>query len=266
MQYKIIISDLDGTLLNSEHKISDYSQKVIRRSTDRGTKFCIATGRHHLDAITYCNKLNDDIYLITSNGAIIHNSNGKLLYKKNLDIEVVMEILNSQIIEKDVHISFYHDDGWILFKENPELESTVIHNNFFPEIIDKDDLKNYKILKIIFNCNNRNALEKIEKYVSKKFSNQVEYCFSGRNFFEINAYMVSKGNAMKILLNNESIKLSETIAFGDGLNDLDMLEKAGKSLIMDGAHRRLKELLPSKEIIGKCNDDSVAKYINKIGA
>ncbi len=265
MQYKLIISDLDGTLLNSEHQISEYSRNAIKKTTEKGTKFCIATGRHHLDAINYCNNLNEDIYLITSNGARIHNPDGELLYKQNMDMEVIMEIMNSQIIDKSVHISFYHEDGWILFKENPELESMVIHNGFYPDIIDIDDLKDYEILKIMFNSKNSNALKKIEKFIANKFSNRVEYCFSGSNFFEINAFMVSKGNAMEILLDNESIKLSETIAFGDGLNDLDMLEKAGKSLIMAGAHRRLKELLPCKEIIGKCDEDSVAKYINKIG-
>ncbi|MGL1893652.1 MAG: Cof-type HAD-IIB family hydrolase [Spirochaetaceae bacterium] len=265
MPYKIIISDLDGTLLNSEHQISEYSQEAINKTTEKGTKFCIATGRHHLDAITYCNNLNEKIYLITSNGARIHNPSGKLIYKQNMDMEVIMEILNSQILDNGVHISFYHEDGWILFKENPDLESTVINNGVYPVVIDQIDLKDYEIIKIIFSSKNNNALEKIEEFVAEKFSDRVEFYFSGSDTFEVNAFTVSKGNAMEILLDKESIKLSETIAFGDSLNDLDMLKKAGKSLIMEGAHIRLKELLPCNEIIGKCDDDSVAKYINMMG-
>lgn len=264
MSYKFIFSDLDGTLLNSKHEISDYSSNIIKKSTQNGVKFCIATGRHYLDTLHYYKELGENIFLITSNGARIHDPNGKLIFKKNMDRQLIIEILNSNIISKDIHINFYHEEGWILFKENQDVESFIIHNNFYPKKIKKDSLKNYDIIKMILYCKNPINLEKLENYIIKTYNTEFEVYFSSKNSLEITASGVTKGNAMQLLLNHESILPSQTLAFGDGLNDLDMLKKAGKSLIMKDAHIRLKKLLSHKEIIGGCNEDSVAKYINSL--
>ena len=69
MKYKLIVCDMDGTLLTSSHKISDHTANIIKKIEDSGVKFMIATGRPYLDARHYRDSLKLRSYLITSNGA-----------------------------------------------------------------------------------------------------------------------------------------------------------------------------------------------------
>lgn len=76
-------------------------------------------------------------------------------------------------------------------------------------------------------------------------------------------HKVSKGNALKEVLKTININLSETIAFGDGFNDTDMLENVKKGLLMGNANYRLKAMLPYLEVIGTNDEEAVANYINE---
>lgn len=72
---------------------------------------------------------------------------------------------------------------------------------------------------------------------------------------------VHKGNAIKILMKKEKIKMSEVVAFGDGFNDYEMLKMVGKGYVMGNALYQLKEALPDNEIIGTCDSDAEAKKL-----
>ena len=71
--YKVVVSDLDGTLLNNHHQISSHTRRTLHALTDRGIRFIVATGRHHVDVQSIRDALGLDIYLITANGAVVHD-------------------------------------------------------------------------------------------------------------------------------------------------------------------------------------------------
>ena len=75
---------------------------------------------------------------------------------------------------------------------------------------------------------------------------------------------VSKGMAIKEILSREGISLEESIAFGDGLNDLDMLSTVGKGLLMGNCNYKLTDALPDHEVIGTNDEDGVARYLAEI--
>ena len=70
---KVIISDLDGTLLNTDHTISDYTKSVFQELHKQNYLIIVATGRHHIDAMAVIDTLGIPVYLVTSNGARIHS-------------------------------------------------------------------------------------------------------------------------------------------------------------------------------------------------
>ena len=72
--YPVVVSDLDGTLLNKQHQLSPRTKEVITQLSERGVKFVFATGRHFLDVEQIRAQLGIDMYLITSNGAMVHNT------------------------------------------------------------------------------------------------------------------------------------------------------------------------------------------------
>ena len=91
---KVIISDLDGTLLNQHHVISDYTRSVFQELHQQNYLIVVATGRHHLDAMPLVERLGVPLYLVTSNGARIHSPEKELLFSINMDSETVKSILN----------------------------------------------------------------------------------------------------------------------------------------------------------------------------
>ena len=83
--YKVVVSDLDGTLLNSDQEVSELSKRVIRKLMEMGIQFYIATGRAYPDAKQIMESIGIKIPLITANGGVINDEYGKEIYRNNLE-------------------------------------------------------------------------------------------------------------------------------------------------------------------------------------
>ncbi|MBP6790116.1 MAG: HAD-IIB family hydrolase, partial [Aeromonas sp.] len=118
--FKVVVSDLDGTLLNGQHQISSRTRDTLHRLVDQGVKFVVATGRHHVDVRSIRDALGLDIYLITSNGAVVHDKQDQLVYNQALPSTVAAELI---AMERDpsIHINVYYGDEWLVEEELPWL-------------------------------------------------------------------------------------------------------------------------------------------------
>lgn len=267
MNYKAIVSDLDGTLLNSAHTISDYTKETIKKIIkEKNIKFIIATGRHYMDASCFMKQLESENYLISSNGANAHSSNGEVLVAHYLEEEYVKEILNLNINEDDISINVFTSEGWGVNKVIPEFGEYHKESGFAPEVVDFKNFKSEHVLKFCYIAKEAKTIDKLEEMIrsNKILAENVEITASLDICLEIMKKNTSKGKTLKEILDKEGIKLSETIAFGDGLNDSEMLNMVGKGLIMGNASEKLKKELPHLEVIGTCDEDAEAKYLEKI--
>lgn len=262
MGYKAIVSDLDGTLLNGEHKFSEKTKETIKKVKDTGKKIFIATGRHHLDAMELKKQLGLDSYLISSNGARIHNESNEVVYEKNIDREIVDYLLAKKCSD-DISRHIYTENHWYVEREREEFKVYHQESGFYYTIKNFDEIKNSKIIKMFFISKNFEELQKFEKEVEQELGDRVSITLSGPECLEFMAPKVCKGEAIKNVMERLGISLEEVIAFGDGLNDYEMLSEVGKGLVMGNAAERLKEKLPTNEIIGKNIDDGVANYIEE---
>lgn len=77
--YQVVASDLDGTLLSPDHTLSPYAKETLKLLTARGVNFVFATGRHHVDVGQIRDNLEIKSYMITSNGARVHDTDGNLI-------------------------------------------------------------------------------------------------------------------------------------------------------------------------------------------
>ncbi|WP_152557122.1 HAD hydrolase family protein, partial [Photobacterium sanctipauli] len=75
---------------------------------------------------------------------------------------------------------------------------------------------------------------------------------------------VSKGHALEAVAKEKGYALADCIAFGDGMNDVEMLSMAGKGLVMGTSHEKVKRALPENEVIGACQDEAVAHYLTEL--
>ena len=117
--YKAIISDLDGTLLNENHDVDEFTINTVKKVLEKGIKFYIATGRSYFGAKEVMDKLNLEIPLITSNGARILNSEGKEIYIKNLEEKYLNKIfeIDYKSIGKDIIINGYSGNDWFVVED-----------------------------------------------------------------------------------------------------------------------------------------------------
>lgn len=263
MKYKMVISDLDGTLLNSQHKISDYTTDIIKKLSERKIIFVIATGRHYEDAKYFFNQIEKGKYLISGNGSFIHNEFGEEMGRKSISKEVVKKILELKI-EEGTSRSIYIGKEWYTDKMVNDYIEFHKESKFAPKISFLNDFVDKDIEKIFFIHKNKSVIENLEKKLYELGLNkEVNIATSQPTCLELMDKSVNKGEALKSLLKYEKIHTDEVVAFGDALNDKEMLELVGKGIIMGNGDRKLQELLPNCEVIGTCDKDSEAKYLQE---
>lgn len=260
--YKLIISDLDGTLLNEKHTISEYTKEIIEKINKKGIHFFLATGRHYLDVFQIKKELGmPKTYTISCNGARVHGPNNELLIEHNINDNIANEILKLEI-EEDVTLCIFTDEKITIFSEKDlwEYEGRDIPYEL-------REIKGYKAknpIKWFYHSTNHEKLVALDNKIKEKWGNEVDTMFSMEECLEIMPKNISKGYAIKEIAKLESINVKDILAFGDGFNDLEMLSVVGKGIIMENASEKLKKALSDNEIIGKNYEDSVAKYLKKL--
>lgn len=262
MKYKAVVCDLDGTLLNNEHKLSDYTKKIINEVLKRDIPVIIATGRHHLDALKIRDSLGLATTLISSNGARVHDELAKEIIANDLQEQMVKELLQLQV-EKEIYRNIYQGDKWLVEKENDRLKEYHTESGFRYDLANFNNIEPLGVQKVFYITEKDNAkkLIDIQSEITRVFSDRLNITFSVLNCLEIMDRNVSKGSALRQVLKKYNIDSKEVIAFGDGLNDLEMLEYVGKGVLMGNADIKLKEKLSNNEIALRNIDDGVAKYL-----
>ena len=241
---KVVITDLDGTLLNSDHKISAYTKAIFQELHQQNYLLIVATGRHHLDAHSIVAGLNCPVYLVTSNGARIHSPNHELLYSIDMESDLVKGIFDLDI---DSEITS------VLFKEN---KWQTNHNN--------DKLNSFsEESKLFFTHHDHQKLVDLKDQILENYSDMFSFAFSLPFCLEFMDKSVDKSVAIAKILEMENFIFEESISFGDGFNDEKMLKSTGKALIMGNAPQSLMDTLPHLETILSNDNDGVAKYLSE---
>ena len=262
MKYKLVVCDMDGTLLTSSHKISDHTANIIKQIEDNGVKFIIATGRPYLDARYYRDSLNLKSYLITSNGARAHDEDNNPIVIENIPKELVKRLLNYNV-GKDIHRNIYLDDKWIIEYEIEGLIEFHKESGYGFNIDDLNKYENEEAAKIFF-LGKDEDIENLEENMEKKFQNELSITVSSPFCLEFMKKGVNKAETLKKVLKLLNIKPEEVIAFGDSMNDYEMLSLVGKPFIMGNGNKRLMEALPNVEVVGNNNEDGIGKKLIEI--
>lgn len=268
--YKLIVTDMDGTVLGGNHKITEENMRALKEADERGVKVVFATGRFHDSAKEHVTFLEEVMPIVSSNGAIIkHPITNEVLYCNSIDKDISLKIVET-LDNLDLSYQIYTDNE-ILQKYKTEEEKIkmqdFIKNTFSDktEIIFKKDLKeDIKDLNILkFNVVDferpllmkeaRKEVEKIEGLeVTSSWNDNVEIMNAGS----------SKGSAVKFLCELLNIDKEEIIAFGDNYNDISMLEYVGMGVAMGNAEEDVKKI--ASYITESNTESGVAKAIDDL--
>ena len=259
---KVVITDLDGTLLNSDHKISAYTKAVFQELHQQNYLLIVATGRHHLDAQSIVAGLDCPVYLVTSNGARIHSPNQELLYSIDMESEVVKGIFDLDI-DSEITSVLFKENNWQTNHNNDKLNSFSKESKYLPEIVDFNTLQDFKSIKLFFTHHDHQKLVDLKDQILQNYVDTFSFAFSLPFCLEFMHKSVDKSVAIAKILQLENLVFEETISFGDGFNDEKMLKATGKALIMRNAPQSLMDTLPHLETILSNDEDGVAKYLSE---
>ena len=243
MNKYLVLCDLDDTLLTSNKEISDDSIKFINKFKKFDNIFCIATGRPYQGAYKYYEILGKDTPFVCDNGCSIYFKNEPNVFF-GIDLKIFKELIQ-KIIGMDESI-FVVTGNKTTYSHNYYLVPDFLKHNELNDITNiENDFDNGEYIPLIINLHLKDEYYDECIKILDSYKEFIQYIFWGKNddicAFEIRSINGSKGNALKYLKNKYKIKDDHTIAFGDQLNDIDMLKEAYYGVSMINASDDVKK-------------------------
>jgi Cof subfamily protein (haloacid dehalogenase superfamily) len=268
MSYKLVVTDMDGTFLNSKDEISDENLKIVKELNERGILFSIATGRLDTMIKPYLRQIGNNNPVISCNGALVRNvTKGEFYHAQIIEGENFLKVLdickaNELIFAVYCEYTVYSEslEGRIKYFETrnkslceEEKVAIKIVDNIYTDI-------NEKVFKVLVTNDSSELLERVKEEINKIPG--IEAVKSSSNLLDIMTQGVTKGNALKDLAEILKIKREEIIAIGDNHNDISMLEYAGYAIAVGNAEQAVKDIA---DLVTDSNDeDGVAKALRQV--
>lgn len=264
--FRAIISDLDGTLLNAEHKIGAFTIHTLEKLAAKGVDIFFATGRNLPDVKHIISKVKvKEAMLVTSNGARGNNLAGELLAQRHLPKHLAQALMQEITFDpRNVCLNSYQGEEWFINRDIEQLKKYHQDSGFMYQVVDFSRHHAEQTEKVFYIGRTPEDLLPIEQQIRTQFGGQVQMTYSTPQCLEVMAQSVCKANTLTELVALRGYTLEQCIAFGDGMNDVEMLAQAGRGCVMENADPRLKAALPDNPIIGHHKDEAVAHYLHKL--
>lgn len=281
---KLIATDMDGTLLNASHEISEENIHAIRYAQEQGITVVIATGRAFYEANAPVAEAKLKVPYICLNGAEVRDETFNIMNTSHLNHELVQRI-QSLLKNKDTYYQIYTNRG--IYTENPEKDLEIymdiakhagqegdidkikagiqkrIENGTLKVVDDYDEIEDIPgeiIMKILAFNPDLEKLDEIGKQLSS--SPNLAVSSSSRGNLEITHSDAQKGVALSSIVEQLHIDLNDVMALGDNLNDISMLERVGYPVAMGNSAQEVKDV--AKYVTDTNENSGVGKAIMKL--
>ena len=266
--YKIIVSDLDETLLRrSDKRVSEADRAAIAKAGELGVKFVPTSGRGYRSMERTLKELDlygkADQYVISFNGgAITENRDNRLLFFQGLPFSLAEEFYRRGQ-RYDVCIHVYTIDTVYVYNFVQGERDFLKGRMEVVEVPDKtlDFLRGQEIVKCLYMNTDHAYLEKIARELSD-ITGDTDVSYSSNRYLEFNKKGVNKGAGLRKLAELLGVDMRDTIAIGDNYNDITMIEAAGLGV---GVQNTVEELKPRCDYVTRatCDESAVSEVINR---
>ena len=254
---RLVVSDLDGTLLNENSEISDKTREVVRKLIENGVDFAIATGRSIGSARIFKERIGHDIYLICNNGANIYDKNEETIFERIMESDVVEKLIKYFREQKVNYNGFYQKN---LFTDEGTEEAVLTIEKGF-NFVRLKEAKEFPVMTKMIVKDDPEVIVRLRDDMKKIFLDVVDITISQPRCLDIVHKECSKGKGIKMISEKLNIPLSEIMAFGDGENDFDMMQAVGHPVVMENGLESLKKKIKNKA--PKNIENGVAKYLEE---
>ena len=238
---KLILSDMDGTLLDENGQLPAEFDEVMDELHARGVQFAPASGRQYFSLLKSFEKYEDRFIFVSDNGTIVRQ-HGKELFSDIIGHDVAKEIFNSvNDVEGVYNVLCGKETVYLLRGKQPEEQMGELKKYFrVVEIVDSfDDIPDEPI-KISFFTPDGDAAEKIYPLFAKYYDS-MQVVLASAYWVDVTNKGANKGAAVKALQKRLGLKPEECAVFGDYMNDLEMMSAAYYSYAMENAYPPVKE-------------------------
>ena len=247
---KLIATDMDGTLLNSNNQIQEGFYEVFNELQEKDIIFAAASGRQYYNLLERFKGIEDNMMFIAENGTFVVYK-GKELIVNSLDINLARELVKvGRTIENAYVILCGKKAAYIESFDKRLIEQTEKYYARYDIVSDLTKIED-DILKVTI-CDFAGSENNSNKYFDD-YRDKAQVAVSGEIWLDITAKGINKGVAIEEIQELLNIKHEETMVFGDYLNDLEMMSSAYHSYAMENAHDDLKKVARFRT---KSNDES----------
>ena len=238
MTYKCVFSDIDGTLLNSKHQISEKTKKKVQQLAIQNIPFVLVSARMPKGMHYFLDELQIKAPMVSYSGGLILDENQKVIYSKGFSVEMAKRLYKYIKYYYQIPVSFYVENHWMVDEIDEGIEEESIITGLKPVIAEAG------------------IVDRLEMSLKEKFSGLKIYK-SKDTYLEIMDESVSKSSAIQFLCDKMKIDLHQTVSFGDNYNDLDMLLLTGKGFAMANGAQGVLESIPTHTL---SNDEDGIVY------
>lgn len=254
----LLVSDMDATLLTSDHRISDENKNAIEYFIENGGKFTVASGRMVEAIRAYLPHIPINAPAIIHNGAKIYDfDNEKILFEKNIEDHRKQQIKAFHDKYADAGMEIYCDEKVYIYRECSE--TARFKETHYDVVYDvPKNVHNKPWIKVLI-IGDRDKLDEYEDIYRQNYDNQNAFR-SGDKYLDIVAEGVSKGVGVDFISQMYGIDKRHTVVIGDNMNDVSMLEYAGVSYAVENAEESVKSIA---DYIAPHHDNNAICYVVK---
>ena len=262
-QIQAVFSDIDGTLLDSDHKLRPLEKEAIDQLAANGVHFVLVSARSPLAVRPMMRQYGLRCVVAGCCGALICDQDGKSIYSDGLTAALAKEIV--EFVEQFLPScawNVYFGDEWLVKDDSDRrvrLEEEIVGAKSTRGSVG-DLPQNTVVAKLLLMCD-ESEIDRVQQVVGERF-HQVAVAKSSPTLLEVTKKGLNKGEAVKRACKLLGVDAKNAVAFGDGFTDIPMLEEVGSPFLMANAPKEICGTFPSAE---SCDDDGIYKTLCRLG-
>lgn len=250
---KLIVTDLDGTLLGSDGKVPERNAAAVARAREAGVGVAIATGRMYPSAMHFASLLGTTAPIVCYNGAMVRTVDGREIMHDPLELPTALRCLE-YCRTHGVYVQAYIDDVLLVSEMSAEHAEFYMAHYGIRGVPVGDELFSPKRAptKLLAMTSGIDETHRVIDDISRALGDAIYATSSDPIFVEMMDPKVSKARAMKIMCESIGLSADEILAIGDGENDASMIAAAGIGVAMGNARAAAKD---AADIVVDTNDE-----------
>ncbi|MFT5284504.1 MAG: Cof subfamily protein (haloacid dehalogenase superfamily) [Planctomycetota bacterium] len=270
--YKAILLDLDGTLVNDQNEIPEYTKTALRALNRRDIRVMISTGRSELATTGILEQLEIENLAIVYNGAGVYCPRTKRLVEERVVSGVTIAKTMEFARQEDLFVVVSRAGAKFSYAPRNEIEAAAISEMRGLQICEPDQLPNEYLIRLTlfsldteYERQEKRMAEFIERPVyttSFPLSMLAHHRDSPMHVLDVHAPCLGKGEALRVLSEKYGIAAEHVVAVGDAMNDVPMLEAAGLGVAMQDSTPDVLKV--ADRVIGSNNSNAIGELVDEL--